>query len=84
MINKNNTVEAACLLQILLALILGGCGLGARRPISFFEKNNIQTGAEAIKTKIGGPFNVFKVEIDKDKFTMQIQSPQNADNLREY
>ena len=65
-------------------MVLGCRGLTSRRPTNYFESNNIQAAAEAIKDKIGSPFKVFKVEVEKDKFTMQIQSPQNADNLDEY
>ena len=82
--NKNNTISSVLIMLVFLAFILGCRGLAARRPTNYFEQNNIQTAAEAIKNKIGVPFKVFKVEVEKDKFTMQIQSPQNADNLDEY
>ena len=82
--SKNNTVSSILTFVVFLTMILGCRGLTSRRPTNYFESNNTQAAAEAIKDKIGVPFKVFKVEVERDKFTMQIQSPQNADNLDEY
>ena len=53
------------------------------KETDFFEANNIQTAALGIKNKLGKPVKIFKAEVKKDSFIIQVQSPGNPNNLDE-
>jgi hypothetical protein len=50
----------------------------------YLEANNAQVAMQAISGKIGKPFKIFKVEIEKDSFVAQIQELQKPQNLDQY
>lgn len=79
-------MTANCSALVVLMGVVLGCGrLGAlsdRR--SFFESDKAQTAAKAIREKIGKPFNVTEVFIEKTEFRVQAQDPNNPKNLDEY
>ena len=75
-----------CVALVLLMCVVLGCGrLGVLFDRnSFLEGDKAQTAAKAIREKIGKPFNVTEVFIDKNEFRVHAQDPNNPKNLDEY
>ncbi|HQU85941.1 MAG TPA: hypothetical protein PKY59_22635 [Pyrinomonadaceae bacterium] len=72
-------------LFLLFCAVLG-CGRfgGLMDRRSFFEGERAKEAAKAIKEKIGKPFKVTEVFIEKNEFRVQAQDPNNPKNLDEY
>lgn len=71
---------------ILLLIITGlGCrmfgGLGKGK---YFEGENAKNAIENVKGKIGKPFKVAEIMIEENEIRIQVQDPNNSQNLDEY
>lgn len=75
-----------CLALFLVIFVVLGCRFTdlISGKTNYFEGDSAQKAAEAIREKIGKPFNVSEVFIEKDEFKVQAQDPNNPKNLDEY
>lgn len=74
-----------CSVLFVLVLVVFGCKtIGRLGKSNYFEGDNAKIAAEAIREKVGKPFNVAEVFIDKDEFRVHAQDPNNPKNLDEY
>ena len=81
--SSKNLVSAICTLGVFCFLITGCRGL-VNLKTDYLKENNAQIAMRAISDKIGKPFKIFKVEIEKDSFIAAIQNPQNPGDLDQY
>ncbi|MGI8545311.1 MAG: hypothetical protein ACR2MD_17770 [Aridibacter sp.] len=51
---------------------------------TYFEADEAQNAAAAIREEIGKPFNVTEIYIEEGKFRVLVQDPDNPKNLDEY
>lgn len=76
----------SCLAVALLVCVGLACKLTGLIPgkSDYFQGDSAQKAAAAIREKIGKPFNVNEVFIDKSEFRVHAQDPENPKNLDEY
>ena len=77
---------ANCLGAGLLVFVGLGCGRLDLVPgrTDYFTHDSAQKASAAIREKIGKPFNVAEIFIDRDEFKVHAQDPNNPKNLDEY
>jgi hypothetical protein len=76
------TLSIAVFLIILTGL---GCRMfGNSEKNSYLKGENAQNAAEKVKEKIGKPFKIFEIIIEENEFRLQVQDPDNPQNLDEY
>lgn len=75
-------LKAVILLLIITGLgcrMFGGLGQG-----KYFEGENAKNAIEKVKEKVGKPFKISEITIEENEIRMQIQDPNNPQNLDEY
>lgn len=82
---KMKNLFTNCLILVMLMCIGLGCKtIGRLGKSNYFEGDSAKIAADAVKEKIGKPFNVTEVFIDDNEFRVQAQDPDNPKNLDEY
>ncbi|HEX3101486.1 MAG TPA: hypothetical protein VHQ01_06840, partial [Pyrinomonadaceae bacterium] len=81
-----NTRNALIVFPLVIFLIMGCSGIRNLLPKKgqFFDGDNAQTAAKAIRDKIGKPFKVIEVFIDDNEFRVHAQDPNKPKNVDEY
>ena len=67
-----------------LIFIALGCSRLAALKANLFEGDNAEKAVAAIKDKIGKPFKVTEIVIERDELKVHAQDPNNPQNLDEY
>ncbi len=73
-------------LQSLILCQLLGCNMSqyVGGNADYFDGDGAQIAAEKIRQKIGRPFNVSEIVIERDEFCMRLQNPEKPEELIEY
>ena len=67
-----------------LLVVVLACNRLAALKANLFEGENADKAVTEIKNKIGKPFNVTEIMIEKDNLRIHAQDPNNPKNLDEY
>src|SRR5688500_8794787 len=86
-LNAAKSVQSSknLILALIPVIFVGlACNRLAALDANLFESSNAEKAVTEIKNKIGKPFKVTEIVIEKDKLKIHAQDPNNPQNLDEY
>lgn len=81
---KNQSAKTSIFALLIIIFVVLGCNRLTAFKANMFEGNNAEKAVSEVKAKIGKPFKITEVMIEKNELRIQAQDPNNPKNLDEY